>query len=141
MAIKLTSGYTLIPAGWHQFKITDVKWDEDFGKLEIALETSTGLKHTERFSLIGKDGEPNEGAMNAFSYLAKVALNDFERDEVEPHELIGGFLEGEITHDQAPSRKNPEKMLTFAHLGEKRPCPCFNLTSAPAGDTLSALLD
>ena len=33
--IGLTEGFTLIPEGTHIFQITDVKYKEDFGKLEI----------------------------------------------------------------------------------------------------------
>ena len=69
--IGLTEGFTLIPEGTHVFQITDVKYKEDFGKLEVYMQTQTGSKHIERFSLLKSDGSPNEGAYNAFSYFAK----------------------------------------------------------------------
>ncbi len=140
MAIKLTNGFTVIPEGWHVFKIVDVKHDEDFGKLEVFMETSNGMKHRERFSLLNQAGEPNEGAMNAFSFFAKCALNDFARDEVEASDLIGHFIRGNITHTKLPSKKDPTKMSTFANIGDKEPASGFEGASV-SGDALSALLD
>ena len=49
--IGLTEGFTLIPEGTHVFQITDVKYKEDFGKMEIVMQLASGQKHTERFSL------------------------------------------------------------------------------------------
>ena len=40
--IGLTEGFTLIPEGTHVFQITDVKYKEDFGKLEVYMQTQTG---------------------------------------------------------------------------------------------------
>ena len=55
--IGLTEGFSLIPEGSHVFQITEVKYKEDFGKMEVTMQTATGQKHTERFSLLDKDGE------------------------------------------------------------------------------------
>ena len=71
--IGLSEGFSLVPEGTHVFKIITVNYKEDFGKMEVVMQTQSGLKHTERFSLLKSDGEPNEGALNAFSYFAKVA--------------------------------------------------------------------
>ena len=76
--IGLSEGFTLIPKGTHVFKIVEVKYKEDFGKMEIVMQLASGQKHTERFSLLNADGEPNQGGLNAFSYFAKTALNDYE---------------------------------------------------------------
>ena len=56
--IGLTEGFTLIPEGTHVFQITDVKYKEDFGKLEIYMQTQNGSKHIERFSLLKSDALP-----------------------------------------------------------------------------------
>ena len=67
--IKLSEGgFTLIPEGVTTFKIVGAKYDEDFGKLEIEMQTKSGLKHTEKYSLLNKDGEVNQKAVNAFSW-------------------------------------------------------------------------
>ena len=60
--IKLVaSGFTLIPEGWHTFKITEVEYKEDFGKMVVNMTTQAGKKHKERFGLLTKEGEVNEG--------------------------------------------------------------------------------
>ena len=58
--IGLSEGFTLIPKGTHVFKIVEVKYKEDFGKMEIVMQLASGQKHTERFSLLNADGEPNK---------------------------------------------------------------------------------
>lgn len=114
-------GFTLIPEGTHVFKVTAVKYKEDFGKLEVVMETKDGLKHTERFSLLSADGSTNQGALGAFSYFAKTVLNDFTLKEIDHEDLVGHFIEGEIEHQVVPSNRDPNKTVTFVHMGEKRP--------------------
>ncbi len=125
--IKLSEGgYTPIPEGTHIFKITKVTYDEDFGKLEAEMIIASGQKHTERFSLIKDDGEINEGALNAFSYFAKTALNDYNLDEVDHNELVGKYIKADVTHNKVPSKKDPKKMMTFSQLGDKYPADGFD---------------
>lgn len=118
--IGLSEGFSLIPEGTHVFKITAVNYKEDFGKMEVVMQTQSGLKHTERFSLLKSDGQPNEGALNAFSYFAKVALNDFTLTEIDHEDLLGHFIECDVEHDTQPSNKDPNKTVTFARLADKR---------------------
>lgn len=119
--IKLSDGgFTVIPEGTHVFKITNVDYDEDFGKLDIQMETADGLRHTERFRLLTKTGTENQGAINAFSYFAKAALNDFSRTDVDPAELVGRFLECDVEHDIQPNKNDPNKTVTFVRLVGKR---------------------
>ena len=71
--IPMTSGFTLCPEGVHVFRIYDVMYDEKWGKLEVKMVNAQGITHTERFSLKDQNDEPNEGALNAFSYFANIA--------------------------------------------------------------------
>lgn len=119
--IKLTEGFSVIPEGTHVFKITDVKYKEDFGKLEVTMQTQSGAKHIERFSLLKSDGTPNEGAYNAFSYFAKTALQNYDLSEIDHTNLIGHFIECDVTHDILPNKNKPGQTVTFARLGDKRP--------------------
>ena len=123
--IALSGGYTPIPEGTHIFKITEVTYKETFGKIEVKMETAKGLTHIERFSLLGKNGSPNEGAMNAFSFFAKTALNDFELTEIDHNDLVGRFIECVVEHDVQPSNKNPDKTVTFVKLTDKSPADGF----------------
>ena len=114
--IGLTEGFTLIPEGTHVFKITEVNYKEDFGKMEVVMQTAKGQKHIERFSLLNKDGEPNQGGLNAFSYFAKTALDDFTVKDIDDQELVGHYIRCEVEHEEVESNKTPGKMLKFVRL-------------------------
>ncbi len=119
--IALSEGYTVIPEGTHIFKIVEVNYKEAYGKLEIKMKTAKGQTHIERFSLIKQDGSSNEGALNAFSYFARTALQDYTAQDIDPEELVGFFIECDVEHDIQPSNKNPNKNVTFVRLTDKRP--------------------
>lgn len=124
--ISLSEGFSLIPKGSHVFQIVDVNYKEDFGKMEVTLQMASGQKHTERFSLLNKDGEPNVGGMNAFSYFAKAAMNDFTLSEIDHEDLVGHFIRCEVDHEQVESNRTPGKMVTFIRLGNKEPAEGFD---------------
>ncbi len=117
--------FQLVPEGTHIFRIESVTYKEDFGKLEMVLKTAQGLTHTERFTFVKNDGTPNDVALSVFSFIAKTALNDFERVEIDHEELIGKFIECEVTHEKVASTKDPNKILTFSRLGSKYPADGF----------------
>ena len=99
--IRLSEGgFTLIPEGTTTFKIVDVEYKEDFGKMSVEMQTKTGAKHTERFTLTKANGEVNEGALKAFSYFAKTALNDFSLDEIDETDLIGCYITATVKHEE-----------------------------------------
>lgn len=128
--IGLSEGFSLIPKGTHVFKITGVNYKEDFGKMEITMQLASGQKHVERFSLLNKDGEPNQGGLNAFSYFAKVALNDFDLTEIDHEDLVGCFIRCEVDYEEVESNRTPGKMLKFVRLGDKEPADGYD--EAPA---------
>ena len=119
-------GFSLIPEGWHDFKITGVEYDERFGKMEIQLATKSGQKHTERYMLLDNDGEINQGGVNALSFFARVAMNDFQIDSIDHEDLVGKFIRGKIEHKKG-TRPNPKtgKYATFANITEKEPSVGF----------------
>ena len=105
--------------------------------MEITMQLANGQKHVERFSLLNKDGEPNQGGLNAFSYFAKVALGDFNLTEIDHEDLVGCFIRCEVDHEEVESNRTPGKMLKFVRLGDKEPADGFDEepatpTSAPA---------
>ena len=116
--IKLTGGYEPIPEGVHIFEITDAEYNENFGKLSIKLKTADGKTQTERYFLTDKNGNVNEGAMNAFSFFAKTALQDFTLDEIDEKDLIGHYISATATHNLVESTKKPGEFLTFVNLSE-----------------------
>lgn len=124
--IPMTEGFTLIAEGTYVFRIYDATYDEEFGKIQIKLITAQGQTHTEKFSIKASNGEPNEGAMNAFSYFAKTAMNDYTIADVDPEELIGHYIRAEVVHTELPSNKNPNKTIKFANLGDKSTADGFD---------------
>lgn len=138
--IGLSEGFTLIPKGVHVFQITKVTYKEDFGKMEVTMRIATGQTHTERFSLLNKDGEPNQGGLNAFSYFAKCALNDFFVQEIDEQDLVGCFIRCEVDHEEVESNRTPGKMLKFVRLGDKEPADGFD-SPAEAPRTASKAKD
>ena len=132
--IGLTSGFQLIPEGSHVFQIMKVEYDEEFGKMAVTMQTVDGLQHIERFSLLKKDGEVNDGAMNAFSYFAKVALNDFSVQEIDEQDLKGHFMRCMVEHEEVESNRTPGKMVKFARLADKEPADGFDDIDIPFDD-------
>lgn len=113
-------GFSLIPEGTHTFKITkvdDSKY-EDFGKLEVTLQTASGATHIERFGLQTKDGEVNEGALKAWSYFARTCLNNYEANEIDSQDIVGCYITATVKHEEFESNKEPGKMLKSARLND-----------------------
>ena len=134
--IQLTSGFTVCPEGVHVFRIYNVEYNQDFGKLTISLVNAQGITHTERFSLINASGEPNQRAYNAFSYFAKTALNDNSRDAIDPTELVGRYIKAEVVHTIVPSTKKEGETMTFANLSNKWVANGFDTTPVAKALTL-----
>ena len=142
MTIKLSesTGFTIIPEGEHIFKVEDVEYDKDFGTIELHLITKNGMKHKERFNLIGNNGEINQRALNAFSYTARVLMNDFSLKEIDHRDLVGRYMKAEVKHNIVPSSKDPSKNLTFVNLGDKYPADGFEGDSDEKDVSLDDLL-
>ena len=134
--IKMTSGFTVCPEGVHIFRIYKVDYDQDFGKIIVYLVNAKGITHTERFSLISNNGEPNDKAYNAFSYFAKTALNDFSLESIDHNDLVGHYIKAEVVHTVVPSSKDPSKNTTFANLTNKWVADGFDTTPVSRALTL-----
>lgn len=95
------SAFKLIPEGETIFKVTkvdDSKY-EDFGKLEVTLQTAKGETHTERFGIVNANGELNEGALKAWSYFARTCLNNFSADEIDTQDIVGCYIKATVKHE------------------------------------------
>ena len=126
--ISMTNSFTVCPEGEHIFRIYNVDYDADFGKLVVYMVNAQGITHSERFNLMNKDGSPNEGACGAFSYFAKTALNNFGLEEIDHTDIINHYIKAEITHTVVPSTKDPNKTVTFANIGDKWVADGFDTT-------------
>lgn len=129
ITLSKTNTFTLIPEGFHVFKVVDVdmsKYD-GFGKIEVKLETANGLKHAERFSLLNAKGEVNEGALNAFSFFARTVLNDYKTEDIDPAELVGHYIRAEVKHVESNAiNERTGKPYVNINLGEKEPALGFD---------------
>ena len=126
--IPMTSSFTVCPEGTHIFRIYNVDYDANFGKLVVYLVNAQGITHQERFSLLNNNGTPNEKACSAFSYFAKTALNNFSVEEIDHTDIINHYIKAEITHSHLPSTKDPTKTVTFANIGDKWVADGFDTT-------------
>lgn len=107
--IKLSEGgFQLIPEGTTTFKIVAVEYKEDFGKMTVDMQTKDGKKHTERFTLLKNNGEVNEGALKAFSYFAKTALNNFSLDEIDEQDIVGCYITATVKHEEYSYERDGE---------------------------------
>lgn len=95
------STLTLIPEGTTTFKVMEVNDEkyEDYGKLEVKLQTAKGETHIERFTLIKSNGELNEGALKAWSYFARTCLNNYNVDEIDTQDIVGCYITATVKHE------------------------------------------
>ena len=142
--IPMTGGFQIMPEGEQVLKITAAEYDEDFGKAIFTLANVKGQTCREQFNLLNNDNTPNEKALNAFSFFAKTAMNDFDLEDIDPVELVGRYIRAEVIHNKVASREDPTKMKTFVNLGSKNPADGFDGVTAEApkssGLDLNALL-
>ena len=137
--IPMTGGFQIMPEGEQVLKITKAEYDEDFGKAIFTLANAKGQTCQERFGLLNQDNTPNERALNAFSFFAKTAMNNFDLEDIDPVELVGRYIRAEVIHNKVESRNEPGKMKTFVNLGTKSPADGFD--GVPAEPTKSTGLD
>ena len=104
------SNFKLIPEGTTTFKVVSVDDSkyEDFGKLEVKLQTAKGETHIERFGLTKKNGEINEGALKAWSYFARTCLNNFNADEIDTQDIVGCYVTATVKHESYTYEKDGE---------------------------------
>jgi hypothetical protein len=104
------STFSIIPEGVTTFKVMEVDDSkyEDYGKIAVKMQTAKGEKHTENFTLIKTNGELNEGALKAWSYFARVCLNNFQADEIDTQDIVGCYIQATVKHEKY-TRKQGEK--------------------------------
>ena len=139
--IPMTGGFQIMPEGEQVLKITAAEYDGDFGKAIFTLANAKGQTCREQFSLLNQDGTPNEKSMNAFSFFAKTAMNDFDMEDIDPVELVGHYLRAEVIHRTQPNRNDPTKTVTFINLGNKSPADGFDGAPAAAPAPKASSLD
>lgn len=123
--ISLSRNFETIPEGVYVFRIEKIDYNEDFGRMLVTLKTQTGRTHVERYGLLDKKGEPNSGAMAAFSFFARTAMNDMSLEQIDEQDLVGRYIKATVVHDIRESTKEPGKTVTFINLADKEPASGF----------------
>ena len=116
------SSFSLIPEGITTFKIMavdDSKY-EDFGILVVKMQTAKGETHSERFTLMKENGEVNEGALKAWSYFARVCLNNSRLEEIDTQDIVGCYITATVKHETYTKTKgeNAGKTGTSVRLND-----------------------
>lgn len=102
--------WSVIEEGIYEFTVTEVDYDEKFGKLILKFKTKDGKYHSEFFSL--KNGKSkNEAALKAFANTARRILGDFSVKGIDPEDLVGKVFTARIEHTES---EDGEKK--YAHL-------------------------
>lgn len=130
--IPMTNGFSLMDEGMQVLRIYGVEYKETFGNLTLYLCNAKAQTLRETFRFKGANGSANEGAMNAFSYFAKTAMDDFGMEDVDPQELVGRYIQCEVVHNKTDDGR------TFANLGrEKAVAYEFDEKPVPAALTMT----
>lgn len=124
--IPMTEGFTRVSEGTHIFRIYEVEYDVNFGKIVVHMITAQGITHREYFSLMKKDGTMNEGACNAFSFFAKTALDNFDLEEIDHTDLINHYIKADVAHSVEESTKEPGKMVTYVRTSNYATAKAFD---------------
>lgn len=134
--------FSICPEGRHIFRITKVDYNQEFGRLTVYLVNAQGNTLTENYYLMREDGSMNEIACNAFSYFARMAINDTSREAIDPAELVDKYVGSEVKHTVKPNKNDPTQTVTFANLtGKKWAASGFETTEAPSTPATSTGLD
>lgn len=139
--LKLTRGFDLCPEGTCVFRIYESNYDKDFGKIEVGFVNARGDVIKETFNLLDSLGEVNEKAMRSFSFLCRVALDDMSLEECDPTAIVNHFIEGNVVHTQSPSKKDPNKMNTYANIRDKKSATGWDTEPSEKAKTLGTKVD
>lgn len=131
--IPMTGGFTPMDEGVQVLRIYGVEYKETFGNLTVYMINAKGQTMREVFRFKGKDGSLNEGAMNAFSYFAKTAMDDFNMEDVDPMELVDHYIKVEVVHNESGGK-------IYANLGREKNV-AYEFDESPVPEALTKKLE
>lgn len=111
-SIKLNKGFSLMGEGRQVLKITSTEYKEEFGQLKITMTNSKGQKHFENYRFINNAGETVDGAISAFSGLARAAMDSSDIEEIDPIDLVGKYVSCVIAHREYEAKDGTSKKTT-----------------------------
>lgn len=133
--LKLSNGFSVLPEGATVLYVTGVDFDEKWGKIEIHFINADGNKHSERYKIYLDNGDLNDGALNAFSYIARVLLNNPSADEIDPKSLAGHYVACTVEHQKYTGNDGKER--TYAHIKDYEVADSFD---KPMSDKARAII-
>ena len=129
------STYQDLEPGKYQFKIVDIKYDADFGRVETKLETESGRLVYYTYYLKDNDGNPNDYQLQGFARMAKTALNDKNAKQIDPNVLAGKSFKAELLYKESPNTgKKYKNLRSYEPVVAEQPKP------AVSDDDLAAFL-
>lgn len=119
--ITLSKGgnFKVMSEGVHTLTVLDGSSINEWGKVVLKFENEAGEKHNEFYSLLDDKGETNTGALSAFSFTARVLLNDLDTnalEEIDVDDLVGKKMICEVEHTVGNNGK------TYVKLNNKQVC-------------------
>lgn len=109
MKVTLNDGFKDLKTGNGQLLVIKaVSYDEKKCRMRVTFGDAEGGSSSEFYNLYtkkrvkGKKGlqtVPNEGALTAFSTMAKHALGDWNRTDIDPEELVGCYVLANVNYD------------------------------------------
>lgn len=120
--IGLAEGFRNLHEGSRQrMTITDVEYEPKFGKTRVRFEDEDHGSGFETYTL-GKATLPdsklttqNKGARNAFATMAKCALGDWEREDIDTDELVGRTVICDVVKTPVENKETGE-VKYYTHL-------------------------
>lgn len=110
--IKLGNGFTPMTEGQQILKIENAEYKEEFGKLKLTMVNAKGQKHFENYTFLNALGETVDGAIGAFSGLARAAMNDSDIEDIDPTDLVGKYVSCVIAYREYEDKEGNKKRTT-----------------------------
>jgi len=116
MKVTLAKGqFASLPEGHYTFTIVAVSGEDTFKKIEVKSRTEEGDYQTETYHLLKNNGQPNDGANQAFSaFVHRVMDDNWASEDIELDDLVGRRFEADIEIKAVPSTKEPGKVYKNA---------------------------
>ena len=115
--IGLIQGFRNLEEGKNQLLlIKKVSYEEKYMKCKVTFADEEGRALTETYSFKGKKkGTYNEGALGAFSTVAKCATHDFDDREIDPMEIQGLYIVADVI-EQVAKDEDGEVIGRYKHI-------------------------
>lgn len=114
--IKLRDGFKNLQVGDAQtLLVKKVKFNEKFQKIAVTFADDEGGTCVENFNLVGNNGKENDTAFGIFSTIYKCCKGGETGDEVDPTEIEGCYIVGDV-FQQIATNDDGEETRRYIHV-------------------------